>query len=100
MRHSWSVPVLLALTALAGYAAGARPVEAQGGASPLELGEVVTFSFQDGGTRQCRIEEIRGLFARCGSTSDRGPTIGRREPPAEWVNVAVVEWITKRNEQR
>jgi hypothetical protein len=49
----------------------------------------------------CRIEEIKGTFARCGNPSDRQPfTIGRREPPDRWVNVAVAESLTKVREQR
>ena len=45
MRHPWSVPVLLALAALAGYAAGARPVQAQSEPLPFSTGDTVTFSF-------------------------------------------------------
>ena len=100
MRHPSSIPVLLAVAALAGYAAGARPVQAQSEAFPLQVGEIVMFSFQDGDNRQCRIEEMRGTFARCGTTSNRGPTIGRTEPPAQWVNVAVVEWVTQVKDRR
>ena len=40
---SWSVPVLLALAALAGYAAGARPVQAQTEPLPFSTGDTVTF---------------------------------------------------------
>ena len=46
MRHLWSIPVLLALAALAGYAAGARPVQAQVEAMPFRVGETVVFSLQ------------------------------------------------------
>lgn len=56
MRHLWSVPVLLALAALAGYATGARPVQAQAEAFPFEVGDTVTFSFQGDGSRLCRSE--------------------------------------------
>jgi hypothetical protein len=101
MRHNWFVAVLLALAALAGYAAGTRPVEAQAEAFPFQVGDTVRVSFQNGGTRPCWIQEIRGTFARCGNTADReGPTIGRRAPEQEWVNVAVVEWVTRPREQR
>ena len=48
MRHSWSVPVLLALAALAGYAAGTRPVQAQSDALPFSTGDTVTFTLQTG----------------------------------------------------
>jgi hypothetical protein len=50
------VLVLVIIAALAGYSLGAAPVRAQTEAFPLEVGETVVFSFQDGGTRQCRIE--------------------------------------------
>jgi hypothetical protein len=94
MRHPWSIPVLLALVALGGYAAGARPVEAQAPVFPFLPGETVHFSFQDGGSRTCRIEEMKGVFARCGTPSET--PVARYGDPArrlEWVNVAEVEWI-------
>jgi hypothetical protein len=99
MRHPWSVPVLLVLTALAGYAAGARPVRAQAETFPFHLGDTVTFTFQGGGTRPCRIEEMKGAFARCGNPDRQGPTIGRKHLE-EWVNVAVVEWAAMVREER
>jgi hypothetical protein len=65
------------------------------------MGEIVTFTFQDADSRQCRIDQIQGMFVRCGDPADRqGPTIGRREPPEQWVNVAVVEWVTRAREHR
>jgi hypothetical protein len=94
MRHPWSVPVLLALAALAGYAVGARPVQAQAEAFPFHVGDTVTFSFQGGGTRPCRIEEMKGAFARCGNPDRQGPRIGSKHLE-EWVNVAVVEWAMR-----
>ena len=102
MRHPWSVPVLLALATVAGYAAGSRPVQAQTEALPFAIGEIVTISLQ-GGTHRCRIEEIRSMFARCGDPS--GPPVGGyglRQPDQaqSWVNLAVVEWVTKRREQK
>ena len=71
MRHPWSVSLLLALAAVAGYAAGIRPVQAQVEAFPFQVGETVTLGFQDKGTRPCWIREIKGMFARCGSTAER-----------------------------
>ena len=101
MRHSWTLAFLLVLAALAAYTVTTRPVRAQGAALPFEIGDIVTFSFQDGDSRQCRIDEIRGAFARCGNPLDQhGPTIGRREPPEQWVNASVVEWVTKQREQK
>ena len=98
MRHPVAVPVLLALAALAGYATGARPAHAQAQAFPLQVGDIVLFSFQDGDSRHCQIEQMRGAFARCGVPSGRlGSAIGRpaRREPEQWVNVGVVEWVTK-----
>ena len=102
MRYSWTVFVLLALAALAGYAAGARPVKAQAQPLPFAIGETVTFSLQ-GGTHRCRVEEIRGAFARCADPSS--PPVGGfgvRQPAdqSSCVNLADVEWVTKPREQR
>jgi hypothetical protein len=98
MRHRWLAVVLLACAALAGYAAGTTPVSAQGEALPFQVGDSVIFTFQDDGSRRCRIEEVRGTFARCGAAIDRfGP---RPEPSEFWVNVAVVESITRSPERR
>ena len=100
MRHPWSVPVLLALAALAGYAAGTRPVQAQSEALPFSTGDTVTFSNPEG-TWKCRIEEIRGAFARCGDPS--GPQVvrpGDRQPDLRWVNVAAVASVWKAPPQR
>jgi hypothetical protein len=75
MRHPWSVPVLLALGALAGYAMGARRVQAQAQTFPFQTGDSVIFVFQDTGTRACLIEEVNGTFARCGNAPGQpGPT--------------------------
>ena len=104
MRHPVTVAALLALAALAGYAAGARPVQAQAQPFPFQVGDLVLFSFQGATSRHCRIEEIKGEFARCGDPSNRPRTaIGRpahQEPPEQWVNAGVVEWVTKGREQR
>ena len=100
MRHPWSIPILLALAALAGYAAGAHPVQAQTEALPFSTGDTVTFSNPEG-TWKCRIEEIRGAFARCGDPS--GPQVvryGDRQPDQRWVNVAAVASIWKAPAQR
>ena len=101
MRYPWCFPVLLALTALAGYAAGARPVQAQAEAFPFQIGDVVTFSFPDDGRRDCRIEDLRGYFARCGNPSQHQTSIiGQPERREEWVNLAAVKWVTKSRQQR
>jgi hypothetical protein len=100
MRHSWSVLVLIALAALAGYAAGARPVQAQPEPWPASSGETVVLSFSGGSTQQCAIEEIKGTFARCGSGQRQPLGIGQRERPESWVNLAQVEWITKPRRER
>ena len=101
MRHPSFIPVLLALAALAGYAAGARPVQAQADSLPFQIGEIVTFSLQDEGQRDCRIEELRGYFARCGDPSQyQPPAIRQPEAREEWVNVAAVKRVTKSRQRR
>ena len=102
MRHSWSVPVLLGFAALAGYASGARPVQAQVQPLPFAVGETVTISLQ-GGTNKCRIEEIRGTFARCGDPSSApigGFGVRQASDDQSWVNLAVIEWVTKPRERK
>jgi hypothetical protein len=69
---------------------------------PFVVGEIVTISLQ-GGTHRCRIEEIRGMFARCGDPS--GPPINgfgvrQRTDQSSWVNLAVVECVTRPREQK
>jgi hypothetical protein len=100
MRLSWSVPVLIVLAALAGYASGTRPLQAQSEQWPFSTGEVITLTFPGGGTRPCSIEEIKGMFARCGTGQRQPLIIGQRERSEEWVNLAQVEWITKRHTDR
>jgi hypothetical protein len=101
MRHSWFVPVLLALAALAGYAVGARPAQAQSEPLPFRIGEIVTFRYPDNGSRDCRIAEVKGMFALCGPTSERqGPTYGRPVPAEEWINIAVAERVTRPTERK
>ena len=101
MRHPWSVGLLLAVTALAAYTLTTKPVRAQGEPFPFHVGDKVEFALQDDGRWQCRIEEIKGAFARCGNPSERqGFTIGRPEAPEEWVNVTAVKWVKKAKDQR
>ena len=101
MRHLSVVPILLALAALAGYAAGARPVQAQVEALPFSTGDTLTFSLQGDGVWKCRIEEIRGTFARCGDPSGP-PTVryGDRQPDQQWVNVVAVRSFSKAQGKR
>ena len=100
MRHPWSIPILLALAALAGYAAGAYPVQAQTEALPFSTGDTVTFSNPEG-TWKCRIEEMRGTFALCGDPSGpQGVRFGDRQPDQRWVNVAAVASVWKAPAQR
>jgi hypothetical protein len=100
MRHPWSVPVLLALAALAGYAVGARPVQAQAEQWPVGIGQDITLTLPGGGTHRCLIEAVRGTFARCGDRQKPSLNIGQRERPEQWVNLAQVDWITKARQER
>ena len=101
MRHPWSVPVLIVLAVLTIFTVATTPGRAQGEPFPFQVGDRVEFALQDDGIWHCRIEEIKGVFARCGNPSDRqGPSIGRREPPEEWVNVAAVKWVKKPKDQK
>jgi hypothetical protein len=76
MRNTLIAAVLLVLVALAGFAVGARPVQAQVESMPFATGESVIFTLQGGASRTCGIEEIRGPFARCGTPSSATPIIG------------------------
>ena len=69
-------------------------MQAQVEAFPFQVGDAVTFSFQGGGTRPCRIEKLKGAFALCGNPDRQGPRIGSKHLE-EWVNVAVVEWVMR-----
>ena len=101
MRRSWFIPALLALAVIAGYTAGTRPVQAQTEALPFSIGDIVTFSLQDDRSWKCRIEEIRGAFARCGDPSGPSPVrYGDRQPEQQWVNVAAVKSLSKAQSQR
>jgi len=95
MRHACSVPVLLAFAALAGYAAAARPVQAQSDQWPFGSGDAIVLAFPGGGTRSCTIAEMKGTFARCETDQPQTLRIGQRERPEEWVNMAQVEWVTR-----
>jgi hypothetical protein len=91
MRHSWSVAVLLVLAAVAGYAAGTRPLQAQAQAQaealPFNLGQTVELGFDASHSRKCLIAEVKGTFVRCRnlSPSDRA---------TRWINIAQVAWVT------
>jgi hypothetical protein len=101
MRHPWFVTVLLALALLTGYAVGARPAQAQAQPLPFPIGEIVTFRYADNGSRDCRVTQIRGMFALCEPAVERqSPTYGRPEPPEEWINIAVVERVTRPRDRR
>ena len=67
---------------------------------PFSSGEVITLTLPGGGTRPCSVEEIKGTFARCGTSQRQPLSIGERERPQEWVNLTQVEWITKPRPER
>jgi hypothetical protein len=87
MRHPWSVAVLVVLGAVAGYAAGTRPLQAQTETLPFQIGQMVELGFDASHSRRCRIEELKGTFVRC-----------RNQTPSDratrWINIAQVAWIT------
>ena len=87
MRHSWSVAVLVVLGAVAGYAAGTRPLQAQSETLPFQVGQTVELGFDASHSRRCRVEELKGAFVRCRnlSPSDRA---------TRWINLAQVQWMT------
>jgi hypothetical protein len=101
MRTRCFTAVVLAVDALAIYKGAGHSVAAQSQPFPFRIGEVVTLSFQGGGSRPCRIDDIRGTFALCGDTTERrGFGVSRLALRDEWVNVSVVEWITRAREER
>jgi hypothetical protein len=101
MRQHAFIAAALALAAIAGYTAATGPVRAQSDVYPFAIGEVVTFTYPDNGSRDCKIEGIRGVFALCGSAQERtGPTYGRPTPPEIWINVMEVERVIKARADR
>jgi hypothetical protein len=82
MRHSWSIPVLLALAALGGYSAGARPVQAQSQPPLISVGERVIVFYGNGTGRSCHVLAAQGTFLRC----EPDPLL--QPKPEEWINLA------------
>ena len=84
MRQTWSVPVLLALAALGGYAAGARPVGAQSEEPLIRVGDrvLVFYNGNDARDHQCQVLAIQGSFLRCAPD----PLVTARQQ--EWLNLA------------
>ena len=87
MRHSWFVPILVAIAVLSGYAAGARPVQAQPETLPFQLGATVEIGFDASHSRRCQVEEMRGTFMRCRNLS-------RSDRANRWINLAQAAWVT------
>jgi hypothetical protein len=102
MRHPWFVPALLALAALGGYAAGARPVSAQPVSAqplsaqpasaqpdvvPVRVGQTVELGFDASHGRRCFVEEMKGTFVRCRNLS-------KSDRASRWLNLTQVEWLT------
>jgi hypothetical protein len=85
MRFS-IVIVLVAAVAVGASVTAGRPAFAQNDAFPFRAGDTVEFTYGGGGTHTCRIEEIRGTFARC-----ERPL--RSEAPFWWVNVGEVQGL-------
>jgi hypothetical protein len=95
MRHPWTVALLLVLAALVGYAAASGSVQAQAEPWPFSRGEVVTLTLPGDRTHRCTVEEIKGTFVRCGPVERESFSIGQRERPEEWVNLAQVMWVAR-----
>ena len=90
MRHPWSVAILVVLGAVAGYAAGTRPLQAQTSTEtplPFQVGQTVELGFDASHSRRCRIEELKGTFVRCQNLS-------RSDRASRWINLAQVAWMT------
>jgi len=90
MRHPWSVAVLVVLGAVAGYAAGTRPLQAQTEKTetlPFQVGHTVELGFDASHSRRCHVEELKGTFVRCRNLS-------RSDRATRWINLAQVAWIT------
>jgi hypothetical protein len=100
MRHSSTIPVLIVLAAFGGYAAATRPVQAQAEPWPFSRGEVITLTLPGDRTHRCTVEEMRGTFARCGPVERESFSIGQRERPEEWVNLAQVIWVSRPRQSR
>ena len=84
MRRSF-LSILVVAAAVVGYASGSHPVVAQGDPLPYAVGDTVVFTLPDGGTPpDCRVEEIRGIFVRCGAVS-RGAS--------SWTNVSAMTYV-------
>ena len=95
MRHPSSVPVLLVLAALAGYATGARPVQAQAEPLPVNVGEHVTVHYDQGSRRPCQVIALRGTFLQC----EIAKVPGRRQQPEEWINLATALQLRRTTEK-
>ena len=86
MRHSWS-----SCSARPRRSRGLRCRSPSGAGAERRIavlfGDTVTFSLPPDGTWKCRIEEIRGTFARCGDPSGP-PTVryGDRQADQQSVN--------------
>jgi hypothetical protein len=82
MCRSWSVPALLALATLGGYAAGARPVGAQSEEPLIRVGDSVLVFYNEGRGHPCQVVAIQGSFLRCAPD----PIVRPRQQ--DWLNLA------------
>jgi len=76
-------------------------VQAQSEPWPLSRGKVVvTLTVTGDRTHRCTVEDIKGTFVRCGPVEREPFSIGQRERPEEWVNLAQVIWVTRSRQSR
>jgi hypothetical protein len=101
MPHRWPL-LLLVVSMLIGYTVGRPPAQAQTELLPFSVGDTVTLFYgQDaaqpsfGGSIDCAVAEIRGVYVRCGSRSQMGERGNQIE---RWLTMKYVVQITKRVE--
>jgi hypothetical protein len=85
MRHRWSVALLVLVSAVGVYAAQSKTAGAAD-VLPVAVGDTITIIQNPGQDRECRVEEIRGLFVRC-----QGP----HRATETWVNMAQASGFTR-----
>ena len=101
MLNRWSFLVLLS-GVLLGYAFAGSSARAQTELHTLAVGDAVTLWYardaappELGNSVQCAVEEIRGLYVKCGRRSRVGSD---SDAPDRWLTLKYVVQINKRQE--